>query len=234
MSDSSPPRSPAVLLAAVLLVAGAIGAGLLPAAPLLAQAVAPDSRTPTAGVHEADRLAAELVSAQRAHLFRVLGWGGASLVLGAGLALAGKDGHATRHGFGVQTAAWGAINVGIATWGLLNAPEVAVGPAAAWAAEDRWSHILLVNLGLNVGYMMVGGALHLASSRGLRSGDAVRGHADAVVLQGVALLVLDGLAWSASTARLGELRDLVLEGARVSMSAFDPAAIEVAIRIPWG
>lgn len=180
------------------------------------------------------RLAAELVDARRTHLWRVLWWGGANLALGAGLMAGGREGHPTRYGFGLQAAAWGTINMGIATWGLLSEPGPAVGPAAILAAEDRWAHILLVNLGLNVGYIMVGTALHISSNHGLSSGDAVRGHADAVIVQGIGLLVLDGLAWISSSSRLEELRGLAFEGLRVGASALDPAAVEVAFRMPLG
>lgn len=193
-----------------------------------------ENTAPESGDSRISGLAQELFDARRAHLWRVLGWGGANLALGARLLAAGKEGHPSRHGFGLQTAAWGVINMGIGTWGLLSGGEVATGAAAALAAEDRWAHILLVNLGLNVGYIMTGTALRIASNRGLSSGDAVRGHADAVIVQGIGLLVLDGLAWLSSSARLEELRGLAFGGLQVGASALDPAAVEVAFRVPLG
>ena len=211
-----------------LLVAGAL-ISLLAATSLSGQ-----ERSAAEVVEATDRLAAALHDSQRSHLWRVLWWGGANLALGVGISAMGRENHPTRFGFGVQTAAWGAINVGIATWGLLAGPELAVGPRATLAAEDAWSHILLVNLGLNVGYVAVGAALHIASSRGLRQGDAVRGHARAVMVQGVGLLVLDGIAWAASRVRLEELRGLAFSDVVVSTSAWDAGAIEVGLRIPFG
>ena len=83
----------------------------------------------------------------------------------------------TRRGFGIQTAAWGAINVAIATWGLASGREdPALGLAGALRAEDAHAHVLLVNLGLNTGYLAIGSALAVAGSRGMRSGPAVKGH----------------------------------------------------------
>jgi hypothetical protein len=152
-----------------------------------------------------------LLDGQRAHLNRVAVWGALNLLAGAALFGASRgDEHVTRRAFGLQSAGWGAVNLGIVGWALLaGPPEPVVSLSDALAAEDRWSHILLVNLGLNVGYMAVGGALIAAADRGLRSGPSVKGHAAAVVVQGAGLMVLDGLAWAASSGRLGELRGLV-------------------------
>jgi len=152
-----------------------------------------------------------LAQAQRDHLWRVAAWGG--LNLAAGLVLVGgasaKE-HPTRRGFGIQTAAWGAINLGIATWGLASGPaQGAPGLAGALAAEDGYAHVLLVNLGLNVGYAAVGTAVVVASRHGLRGGPTVRGHGSAVLLQGLGLLALDGLAYAGSRGRLEALRGLV-------------------------
>lgn len=158
-----------------------------------------------------DALNTALHEGQRAHLTRVALWGALNLAAGAALfGASGRESHATRRALGLQSAAWGAINLGIAGWGFMSGPpEAATSLATALAAEDRWAHILLVNLGLNVGYMAVGTALVVAADRGLRSGPEVKGHGAAVVLQGAGLMVLDGLAWAASSGRLGELHGLV-------------------------
>lgn len=213
------PSTPFVAVLVALLGAGSLAA---------------QSRDAASVAASTERIATELQEAQRAHLWRVLWWGGANLALGAGLVAMGREDHPTRFGFGLQSGAWGTINIGIATWGLLAGPELAAGPAATLAAEDAWSHILLVNLGLNAGYIGVGLALHLASSRGLRSGDAVRGHADAVLVQGVGLMVLDGIAWLASRSRLEELHGLAFSDLTVAASAWDPAAVEIGLRVPIG
>lgn len=186
-------------------------------------------------------LSAALAEGQRAHLDRVALWGALNLIAGAALfGASSREEHPTRRAFGLQTAGWGAVNLGIVGWALLaGAPEPATTLSGALAAEDRWAHILLVNLGLNVGYMAVGTALAVAAGRGLDSGPTVKGHGAAVILQGAGLMVLDGLAWAASSGRMGALRGLVeaLEGAEVAALqvrpvGYDAAAIEFAVRLP--
>lgn len=154
----------------------------------------------------AERARDALREAQRAHLTRVGIWGLANTAAGVAVALStSRDEDPGAHGFGVQTAGWGIINTGIAAAGLAfsgrgDPPETA---SEALDAESRWGQILALNEGLNVGYMMVGGALVVASGRGLERGDEVRGHAWAVVLQGLGLFVLDGVAWLAHRERMG-------------------------------
>jgi len=165
----------------------------------------------TTPVVDVTALEAALARDRDRHLWRVAGWGGANLLLGLGL-LAGSDRSTSpfRHGFAVQTLAWGAINSGIAAAGLLADAPAATGTlVGAWAAEDSWNRILLLNLGLNAGYSMVGSALVIAAGRGLRSPELVRGHATSVIAQGAGLFVLDGIAWLASSGRVRELQAIV-------------------------
>lgn len=109
----------------------------------------------------------------------------------------------------MQSAAWGVINVGIATVGWTTGNEA---PTHLWAdalaAENAYADILLVNLGLNVGYMAVGGTLLAVSGRGVSKPEAWRGHGSAVILQGLGLLVLDGIAYLGTRTRLSALVDL--------------------------
>lgn len=114
-------------------------------------------------------------------LTRVLGgWAVGSLVLGAVLSL--RPG--TR-GFGRQTAAWGAVDGAIALVGARR--RAARGPTD----PARLRRVLLVNAGLDVGYLAVGVALlrlPAARARGLLGDGA------AVLVQGAFLLVLDSAA----------------------------------------
>lgn len=226
-------RTP-ILLLVVLMLAGAPRAGAQTAA-------AADSTRPAAVMPQAApavvALAEDLRAAQQSHLWRVGLWGTANLALGIGLlAAGGRDAHPTRFGFGIQAAAWGAINMGIAGWGLFLADP---GPlpttlGAALRAENGYSDLLLVNLGLNVGYMGVGAALAVASGRGLRSGDAVRGHALAVILQGAGLFALDGVAWLGSRTRLDALVSFT-ETAQIGLApGAVPGAVAMTIGLPIG
>jgi hypothetical protein len=149
-------------------------------------------------------LSAERVDSERAHLLRIAVWGGASLALGAGLFAYGQRADAPlARGFGMQTALWGGINGAI---GLLADPRPASADWASALGGERFLHdVLLVNMGLNVGYMAVGAALVAASHRGVRHPQAWRGHGWAVVVQGAALFALDGVVLLASRARIAGL-----------------------------
>ena len=159
---------------------------------------------------EVRALSAELTEAQRAHLWRVGAWGLANAVGGAALWLA-SDGEASpgRRAFGLQSAAWGAVNTGIAVVGLAGEAD---GPtadlAAALGAENGYADVLLVNLGLNVGYAAVGATLWAVSGRGVSDPEAWRGHGVALVVQGAGLFVLDGIAYLGTRARFDALVDL--------------------------
>lgn len=163
----------------------------------------------TAWAQERTALAARAQAyeaAQRHHLWRIAAWGGLNAVGGLALmAGSGRQAHPARWGFGLQSGAWGVINVGIATVGLLalDAPPT---EAQALVDGERSLHdILLFNLGLNVAYSGVGTAMVTASYQGVDAARSWRGHGSALILQGVGLFVLDGIAFLAARARLTDL-----------------------------
>ena len=155
-------------------------------------------------------LSHDLRADQAAHLWRVGAWGAANVAGGLALiALSDAESEGVRRAFGIQSAAWGAVNVGIAAVGLARGPGAASGDwAAAFGAENGYAGVLLVNLGLNVAYSAVGATMVIASHRGVSNAEAWRGHGAALVLQGAGLLVLDGIAYLGSRQRLGALVDL--------------------------
>ncbi|WP_082556545.1 hypothetical protein [Modestobacter sp. Leaf380] len=106
------------------------------------------------------------------------GWAAASVVAGAALSLSPRT-----RGFGRQTAAWGAVDGVIAGVGAHNRRRR--GPTD----PGRLRRVLLVNAGLDVGYLALGAAL-------LRT-DRWRGDGAAVVVQGAFLLALDSTAAAA-------------------------------------
>jgi hypothetical protein len=108
------------------------------------------------------------------------GWAVGSLVAGTGLSLQ----PATR-GFGRQTAAWGAVDGAIALVGARR--RAARGPTD----PARLRRVLLLNAGLDVGYLAAGAALVLAPAARARG---LRGDGLAVLVQGGFLLVLDTVA----------------------------------------
>ena len=152
-------------------------------------------------------------SAETQHLWRVGVWGAANAL--GGLALVGataRSERTARWNFGAMSAGWGVVNVGIAAAGLL-AGDAAVDTTlqAALGAERTFHDILLVNLGLNVGYAAVGGAMLAAGARNVDHAARWRGFGTSLILQGAGLLVLDGIAFLASRTRLGTLLDTAVQ-----------------------
>ena len=147
---------------------------------------------------------------QEAHLWRVGAWGLANAVGGTVLFLAAdRDRQPWPRAFGMQATAWGVINTGIAVVGLASGSgETTTEWAAALAAENGYADVLLLNLGLNVGYAAAGATLWAVAGRGVSAPNAWRGHGQALVLQGLGLFVLDGIAYLATRARLDALVDL--------------------------
>jgi len=110
--------------------------------------------------------------------------GASSVVVGGAIAVASSQ--PGPRAFGQQSAAWGAVNLGIAGFGAWRSRS-----RPAEAASLR--RTLLVNAGLDVVYVAAGAHVaHRRSTLGGRiSPDAARGHGLAVVGQGLALMVLD-------------------------------------------
>ena len=174
---------------------------LMAAAVTASAALAQDDAAPTA-----QELARQKTDAERAHLWRVAAWGGASAAAGLALVTSYRRSDVpARWAFGLQTGLWGVVNVGIAAAGLSQSGAPAATYAEALAAERNLHDLLLLNMGLNVAYVGVGTAMTIASYYGVSGARRWRGHGLAVVVQGAALLALDGLALLASRSRLADL-----------------------------
>lgn len=128
-----------------------------------------------------------LLAAERAHALRLLAWGAVSVLAGTAL-LAWLRARAYRspllEHFAIQTAAWGTVE-------LLFAYVAQRGLAMRdLSAATRLDRLLWLNIGLDVGYALVGLALLVAGWRlGRRLG--LVGAATGVLVQGTALLALD-------------------------------------------
>ncbi len=101
--------------------------------------------------------------------------------------------HPFAQGFGIQSAAWGLVNLLIAIFGQRSSERRAADPGAhtpeTLAAETKkLRRILWLNAGLDVGYML-GGWL-LARHKG-REDARWRGQGWGIVLQGVFLCLFD-------------------------------------------
>jgi hypothetical protein len=187
---------------------------------LVAQTASPN------GAVEAGRQA--LMEAEQAHLWRVTAWGGLNVAGGLALALASpRSTRPARWSFGMMSAGWGVVNVGIGAVALATASAPAASLDAVLGAERTFHDVLLLNLGLNVGYAGVGAAMLMAGYRDVSHPAAWRGYGSALILQGAGLLVLDSVAFLASRTRLGDLLD-----ATVSASAH-VAPGRVALTLMW-
>ena len=159
----------------------------------------------------------QLHEAKRAHLWRVAAWGGANALGGLALVWASsRTSTSTRWHFGAMSAGWGVVNVGIAAGGLFASGAPPTEPGALLAAERQFHDILLFNLGLNVAYSAVGATMLGASYYGIENVGRWRGFGTSLILQGVGLLVLDGIAFWASRGRLSSLLDA---GVQLSVQA---------------
>ncbi len=130
-----------------------------------------------------------LLAVERAHVMRLLAWGGGSVLLGSALLAwlrVGRRRSPLLEHFGIQTAAWGAVVLLIAA---LAHRSLALRDLAGATRLDR---VVWLNIGLDVGYLLVGATLVLVGWRlGRRLG--LVGAGLAVVLQGAALALLDAL-----------------------------------------
>ncbi len=137
------------------------------------------------------------VWAEQESLARDVGrWGIASVVLGCLLATLGhRTGDMRLRAFGAQNAGWGAVDLGIVAvvrriavreFAALDEPRGAV---AQRARRRTLLRLLLLNTGLDAGYVWFGARLY----RRRAVGSSARGHAAAIVLQGAFLFTADSL-----------------------------------------
>ena len=127
-----------------------------------------------------------LLAAERAHVLRLLLWGGGSTLVGTALLAwlyMGRRRSALLEHFGLQTAAWGAAELAFA-----GVSRASLAPRDL-AAATRLDRLLWLELGLDGGYLLVGLTLvALGWTLGRRLG--VVGAGLAVAVQGVALALL--------------------------------------------
>jgi hypothetical protein len=128
-----------------------------------------------------------LLAAERAHLIRLIIWGGASLLAGSALlGLLRMRGHRSSllDHFGIQSAVWGALILALALAGLqrLELRDL--------TGATRLDRFLWLNIGLDTGYVMVGVTLSVLGWRVGRHLGLV-GAGLAVIVQGSALALLD-------------------------------------------
>jgi hypothetical protein len=128
-----------------------------------------------------------LEAAERAHLLRLVAWGGASLLVGTTLIVflrVGRQRSSLLDQFGIQNAAWGTVEVLVAGLGLRS---LSIRDLASATRLDR---LVWFSIGLEAGAVLVGITLMLAGWRVARRPGLV-GAGLGVIVQGAALAVLD-------------------------------------------
>ena len=161
-------------------------------------AAAPASpRHPRRGVCQAGRV--DVDAAERRLTALLAGWAAASMATGSVLALVGsRRGQPAVVAFGRQTALWGAVDgviAGAGGWARRRPVPPGSPLPDPERRRQRLHRILLVNSGLDVGYLAAGMGLLLGASRLDRRwagrGPKAVGDGAAVVVQAGFLLVLD-------------------------------------------
>jgi hypothetical protein len=128
-----------------------------------------------------------LLAAERAHLLRLILWGASSLLVGTALVAMlriGRPRSSLLKHFGIQTAVWGAVELGVA---LILLRSLALRDLAGATRLDR---TLWMRIGLDMGYVLVGITLAVIGWRAMRRLGFV-GAGIAIILQGTALAVID-------------------------------------------
>lgn len=128
----------------------------------------------------------------------LLAWSAANIIAG-GVGLAVDDERRPRRYFHQMNAAWNVVNAGIATAGLIGLrSEFGAELTAVESLQDAVSFekILLLNAGLDLGYIAVGTYLN---ERGRRTdSDRLRGYGRSLWLQGGFLFAFDVLVYAAT------------------------------------
>ena len=123
----------------------------------------------------------------------LLAWAGGSVSAGAVIAVSGGWVHRPELvAFGRQTAAWGAIDAVIAGVGVLSRRRRGLLSAAQRGKKaSALRTILMVNAVADVGYIAGGLAIMARARKGKATWRMGAGDGAAIVVQGLALLVLD-------------------------------------------
>jgi uncharacterized protein DUF6992 len=130
-----------------------------------------------------------LLIAERAHLLRLMVWGGASVMIGSALVASlrvSRQWSPLLDHFGMQTAAWGAVEL------ILTGLRFRFIAMRDLASATRFDRLLWLDLGLDIGFLLMGFALVLLGWRAMRRLSLV-GAGIGVIVQGAALLLFDAM-----------------------------------------
>lgn len=144
--------------------------------------------------------------AQDRHMWRLVAWSGVQIAVGGGMVATGLVADSIESwGFGGQLLGWGVIDLAIAGAGLAFAPAPTEDRAELVERELFWGDVLLVNAGLDVGYVLVGATLVTLGLLGAPFAPHLVGHGLAVMIAGSGLFALDVWAFAEGVGRRREL-----------------------------
>jgi hypothetical protein len=160
--------------------------------------------TPAHAAEPADQVLEDSVDLQSGAMQLLLGWSAANLAVG-GVGAALTDDPELR-AFALGNAAWNTVNAGIAIGSLASLPRqrLRTDPAEIARGARSLETALLVNGGLDLGYLGAGAALVVVGNR--RERPDLRGYGEALLLQGAFLLVFDSVTWARHRAVSAPLR----------------------------
>lgn len=144
---------------------------------------------------------------QRRMLGILLAWGAGNTAASVPMVLS-RDARVQQ--FGLQALAWGAIDAGLALVGRRNAYQQAqryergdIDGMAVTHEAHKLRRILLINAGLDVGYILGGAWV----ARAFPNRPGRQGIGQGILVQGLFLLIYDGLfAWDLSRRWLSRTR----------------------------
>ncbi len=119
------------------------------------------------------------------------GWAVGNIALGS--ALVGRAEGVDKH-FHTMNIAWNAVNLGIAAFGYYSAAKIDPAGLSLFESvqqQNNLQKILLLNAGLDVGYMLGGAYLIERSKNAEKNAERLEGFGKSIVLQGAFLFVFD-------------------------------------------
>jgi len=151
----------------------------------------------------------ERLDKQRVSMLVLGGWAVGNIAVGA--ALYGKHEGEERY-FHLMNIGWGAINLGLATVGYLTAVKTDPSSLSLYdtvRAQHGVQKILLLNAGLDVGYMLGGLYLMERSKNTEQRPERMRGFGKSIILQGAFLFAFDLAAYFVHAASNDKLQPLL-------------------------
>ncbi|SES79747.1 DUF6992 family protein [Hymenobacter actinosclerus] len=114
-------------------------------------------------------------------------------LLVSGYRVSRTDARTAAYHFHFMNVAWNVVNTLLAVWGILRAQPNGVAGLSlsdSLAAQRSFENLLLLNVGLDVGYVLIGYWLHRRAATAERP-ERLRGYAQSLWLQGGFLLCFD-------------------------------------------